>query len=75
MGSEMCIRDSYNYALKYLNINSDECVAIEDTEESLNSALGADIKCIAFPGKYHTQYKFDGNYLKVNKLSKKIFNK
>ena len=58
-----------------MNINSDECVAIEDTEESLNSALGADIKCIAFPGKYHTQYKFDGNYLKVNKLSKKIFNK
>ena len=67
--------DIYNYALKYLNINSDECVAIEDTEESLNSALGADIKCIAFPGKYHTQYRFDGNYLKVNKLSKKIFNK
>ena len=50
-------------------------MAIEDTEESLNSALSADIKCIAFPGKYHTQYEFDGNYLKVNKLSKKIFNK
>ncbi len=50
-------------------------MAIEDTEESLNSALSADIKCVAFPGKYHTQYGFDGNHLKVNKLSKKIFNK
>ena len=67
--------DIYNYALKYFNINSDECVAIEDTEESLNSALSADIKCIAFPGKYHTHYEFGGNYLKVSKLSNKIFNK
>ena len=66
--------DIYNYALKYLNIDPNECLAIEDTEESLNSALSADIKCIAFPGKYHTQYKFDGNYLLVNKLSTKLFN-
>ena len=66
--------DIYNYALKYLNIDPNECLAIEDTEESLNSALSADIKCIAFPGKYHTQYKFDGNYLLVNKLSAKLFN-
>ena len=65
--------DIYNYALKYLNIDANECLAIEDTEESLNSALSADIKCIAFPGKYHTQYKFDGNYLLVNKLSAKLF--
>ena len=67
--------DIYNYALKYLNINSNECLAIEDTEESLNSAISANIRCIAFPGKYHTQYKFNGNYLIVNKLTTKLLNK
>ena len=67
--------DIYNYALKYMNINSNECLAIEDTEESLNSAISANIRCIAFPGKYHTQYKFNGNYLIVDKLTTKLLNK
>ena len=66
--------DIYNYGLKYLNIMPDECIAIEDTEESLNSAIAANIKCIAFPGKYHTDNKFNGCHKLVNKLSNKIFN-
>ena len=77
--NEMVLRekpypDIYNYSLKYLNIMPEECIAIEDTEESLNSAIEANIKCIAFPGKYHTDNKFNGCHKLVNKLSNEIFN-
>ena len=77
--NEMVLRekpypDIYNYGLKYLNIMPEECIAIEDTEESLNSAIEANIKCIAFPGKYHADNKFNGCHKLVNKLSNEIFN-
>ena len=77
--NEMVLRekpypDIYNYSLKYLNIMPEECIAIEDTEESLNSAIEANIKCIAFPGKYHVDNKFNGCHKLVNKLSNEIFN-
>ena len=77
--NEMVLRekpfpDIYNYSLKYLKLNPSECFAIEDTEESLKSALAANIKCIAFPGKYHLENKFEGSFTKVNKLSTDLFN-
>ena len=77
--NEMVLRekpfpDIYNYSLNYLKINASECFAIEDTEESLKSAIAANIKCIAFPGKYHFENKFKGSYKKVNKLSTDLFN-
>ena len=43
--------DIYKITLKKLNLRSKECLAIEDTEESMKSALKAKIRCIAFPGK------------------------
>ena len=66
--------DIYNYSLNYLKVDPDECFAIEDTEESLKSALAANIKCIAFPGKYHLDNKFEGSFIKVNKLTTDLFN-
>ena len=66
--------DIYDYSLNFLNIEANECLAIEDTEESLKSAIAANIKCIAFPGKYHTENKFKGSYKLVNKLSADLFN-
>ena len=66
--------DIYDYSLNFLNIEANECLAIEDTEESLKSAIAANIKCIAFPGKYHTGNKFKGSYKLVNKLSADLFN-
>ena len=66
--------DIYDYSLNFLNIEANECLAIEDTEESLKSAIGANIRCIAFPGKYHTENKFKGSYKLVNKLSSDLFN-
>jgi len=47
-------------------------VAIEDSQESLNSARRAKIKCIIFPGKFHSSKKFIGAYKKVYRLNKDI---
>ena len=66
--------DIYEYALNYLKVDEKDCLAIEDTEESLKSAMGANIKCVAFPGKYHTQDKFRGSFALVDKLSTDLFN-
>ena len=65
--------DIYKIALKKLNIRSKECLAIEDTEESMKSALEAKIRCVAFPGKLHKHQKFKGAYKIIKKLSKKKF--
>ena len=53
------------------DLSSKECLAIEDTEESMKSALSAKIICIAFPGKLHEKEKFKGSY----KITKKLINK
>ena len=54
----------YKHCLKKLKLKNDECIAIEDTEISLKSAVKAKIKCIAFPGDFHTDSKFKN---KINK--------
>ena len=62
----------YLLALKKLKIKANDCLAIEDTQESLNSARRAKIKCIIFPGKFHSSKKFIGAYKKVYQLNKNI---
>ena len=62
----------YLKALKKLKLQAKDCLAIEDTQESLNSARRAKIKCIIFPGKFHSSRKFIGAYKKVYRLSKNI---
>ena len=63
--------DIYKVALKKFDLSSKECLAIEDSEESMKSALSAKIICIAFPGKLHEKEKFKGSY----KITKKLINK
>tara|TARA_B110000027_G_scaffold127447_1_gene146782 strand:- start:934 stop:1599 length:666 start_codon:yes stop_codon:yes gene_type:complete len=63
--------DIYKIVLKKLDLKSNECLAIEDTEESMLSALNAKIKCIAYPGKLHDYKKFKGSYKLIKKISKK----
>ena len=63
--------DIYKFTLKKLNIRSKECLAIEDTEDSMKSALNAKIRCIIFPGKLHEHKKFKGAYKVIKKLNKK----
>ena len=63
--------DIYKITLKKLNLKSKDCLAIEDTEESMKSALNAKIRCVAFPGKLHEHKKFKGSYKIIKRLSKK----
>ena len=62
--------DVYLLALKKLKLKANDCVAIEDSQESLNSARRARVKCIIFPGKFHSSKKFIGAYKKVYRLNK-----
>ena len=64
--------DIYLMALKKLNLKANDCIAIEDSQESLNSARRAKIKCVIFPGKFHSKKKFVGAYKKVYRLKKNI---
>ena len=64
--------DIYLLTLKKLKLKASDCIAIEDTQESLNSARRAKIKCIIFPGKFHSSTKFIGAYKKVYRLNKNI---
>ena len=64
--------DIYKMALKKLKLKANQCIAIEDSQESLNSAIRANIKCLIFPGKFHTSKKFKGAVNKIKKVSKKI---
>ena len=64
--------DIYLLTLKKLKLKANDCVAIEDTQESLNSAKRARIKCIIFPGKFHSSKKVIGAYKKVYRLNKNI---
>ena len=78
IGSEKLVKklkpnpDIYLLTLNKLKLKAKDCVAIEDTQESLNSARRAKIKCIIFPGKFHSSKKFTGAYKKVYRLNKNI---
>ena len=64
----------YKLALKKLRLSPNECIAIEDTQESLNSAIKAKLKCFIFPGKFHRSKKFNGAFKEINKINKNILN-
>ena len=63
----------YKLALKKLRLSPKECIAIEDTQESLNSAIKAKLKCLIFPGKFHRSKKFNGAFKEISKINKNIF--
>lgn len=64
----------YHKALESLSLDASECIAIEDTEESVKSAVDANIKCVGFPGNFHELDSFSGCEIKLNKLDLSIFN-
>ena len=66
--------DIYIEALNSLELDSSECIAIEDTVESALSADRAKIKCIAFPGLFHVDDDFSFCVKKIDKLNTSIFN-
>ena len=64
----------YFKALEILSLEASECIAIEDTEESVKSSLDAKIKCIGFPGNFHLHDSFHKCEMKVTKLDIAILN-
>jgi beta-phosphoglucomutase-like phosphatase (HAD superfamily) len=59
----------YLKALFELNLSEDECIAIEDTEVSMRSAIHANLKCIAFPGALAHDNNFSNAHLVTYDLS------
>ncbi|MDC0599068.1 HAD-IA family hydrolase [Candidatus Pseudothioglobus singularis] len=61
--------DIYLKALSELNLVAQDCIAIEDTEVSMQSALAASIKCIGFPGAFAKDNDFSSAILVTDNLS------
>lgn len=59
----------YQRALTDLHLDAQDCVAIEDTAVSMNAALAAGIRCIAFPGAFAIANDFKGALLVTDQLS------
>ena len=59
----------YLKALSELNLGANECIAIEDTEVSMRSAIDANLKCIAFPGALAHDNNFSNAHLVTEDLS------
>ena len=66
--------DIYIEAIKRLNVEPKECIAIEDSRASALSAHNAKISCIAFPGSFHEEDNFDFCSKIMLKLDTSIFN-
>ena len=63
----------YKLALKKLRLKPKDCIAIEDTQISLNSAVKAKLKCFIYPGNFHRSKKFNGAFKEISKINKNIF--
>jgi beta-phosphoglucomutase-like phosphatase (HAD superfamily) len=65
--------DIYAKALWELGIQAQNCVAVEDTETSMQAALAAGIRCIAFLGEFATAQDFTDAALVTNNISPEHF--
>ena len=59
----------YQKALSVMNLNAQDCIAIEDTVSSMNAALAAGIRCIGFPGAFAVTSDFSGAMRVTDHLS------
>jgi len=60
--------DIYEYALKGLNLNADECIAFEDSENGILSSLGANLKTIITTNDYTLDHNFNGATIVLNHM-------
>jgi HAD superfamily hydrolase (TIGR01509 family) len=58
----------YTKALSDLGLSTQSCIAVEDTESSMQAALTSGIRCIAFPGAYAAAQNFNGALLTTSCL-------
>lgn len=52
--------DPYLAAIERLSLPADSCIAIEDTERGLKSALAAGLRCIIIPNSFTESCRFEG---------------
>ena len=75
IGNDLMVSDPkpspaiYKKALSALNLNAQDCIAIEDTVSSMSAALAAGIRCIGFPGAFAVASDFSGAMLVTDHLS------
>lgn len=60
--------DIYLCALKHMDLNADDCIAFEDSENGLLSSTGAGIKTIVTTNDYTRQQDFGGAALVLDQL-------
>jgi HAD superfamily hydrolase (TIGR01509 family) len=65
--------DIYIRAMQDLAIKPDEIIAIEDSEPSLQSAVAAGIRCVAFPGENTAEQNYEGAIARVDALTAAMF--
>lgn len=60
--------DIYEYALKGLNLNANECIAFEDSENGILSSRGAKLKTIITTNDYTLDHNFNGATIVLNHM-------
>jgi len=60
--------DIYIWALEKMNLSPDECLAFEDSENGIKSALGANLKTIITVNDYTLEHDFAGAALVLDHL-------
>jgi len=62
--------DIYLWVLARLGLPATRCLAIEDSENGLQSALGAGLRCLVTPGEYSRNQDFAGAWRVLESLEK-----
>jgi HAD superfamily hydrolase (TIGR01509 family) len=62
--------DIYNYVLEKLNLPTENCLVIEDSEAGLNAATNAGLKTVITVNDYTKNDNFDSALLVLNSLEK-----
>lgn len=60
--------EPYVLAVKRTGFQAEECIAVEDSQRGLASALGAGIKCIVIPNGLTKKCDFTGSYKILNNV-------
>jgi HAD superfamily hydrolase (TIGR01509 family) len=63
--------DIYNYVLKKLNLSTENCLVIEDSEAGLEAATAANLKTVITYNDYTKNHNFDSAFLVLNSLENK----
>jgi HAD superfamily hydrolase (TIGR01509 family) len=61
--------DAYHYALKSLDVEAGDCVAVEDNVGGAQAAISAGVRCVAFPGENTADHDFPQSTRRVDELN------